>query len=458
MNSKRHIILFLTCSLFALSGDLFAQNQRADGYKSLWAKSGPKLEYGFKYSGGMGTFSSQHKPLAIYSPESEKTFFLYSGTTSADTSHLQIMVSYFDHKTRKVPRPVVVYDKMGVNDPQDNGSISIDSGGFIWVFISGRGRTRAGLVFKSRSPYSIDAFDEVFKGEIVFPQPWWMNDSCFMLMHTKVTRGREIYWTSSTDGKTFSTSQKLAGMGGHHQITNVFGNKLVSVFSYFPEGNLDKRTNIYFVQTEDFGKSWKTIDNKILTTPLTDIHSEALVRDYESEKKLVYLKDLNFDSDGNPVILALISRDFHPGPSGDPREWMVIHWRDNKWSFSKICESHHNYDMGPLYIEGNEWRMIAPTEEGPQANRTGGEVVLWTSTDDGLTWIKTRMVTSGSRWNNSYVRRPVNEHKDFYAFWTDGDPDKISESRLYFTNKECSKVWVLPYKMKKDFEKPGRIK
>ncbi len=151
MNFRRCIFLLMTCYLFVFSGDLSGQNQRADGYKGLWAKSGPPLEYGYKYSGGMGTFSSQHKPLAIYSPEAGKTFFVYSGTSSAEERHLQIMVSYFDHKTHKVPRPVVVYDKMGVNDPQDNATISIDSQGYIWIFISGRARTRPGLVYQKRS-------------------------------------------------------------------------------------------------------------------------------------------------------------------------------------------------------------------------------------------------------------------------------------------------------------------
>ena len=36
-----------------------------------------------------------------------------------------------------------------------------------------------------------------------------------------------------------------------------------------------------------------------------DVHSEALIKDYESEEKLVYINDLNFDSEGNPVILEL---------------------------------------------------------------------------------------------------------------------------------------------------------
>ena len=50
------------------------------------------------------------------------------------------------------------------------------------------------------------------------------------------------------------------------------------------------------------GKTWTTVDGKPIETPLTDKHSEALVKDYEAEGKLVYLNDLNFDEDGNPVM------------------------------------------------------------------------------------------------------------------------------------------------------------
>lgn len=458
MISKRNILLASGLILLLLPAVVSGQNERAPGYMSLWSKWGFPLEYGYKYSGGMATFSSQHKPLAIYSKECGKTFFVFNGTSSSRESHLQIMISYYDHKTKKVPKPVIVYDKQGVTDPQDNAAISIDSQGFIWIFISGRARTRPGLIFKSTLPYKIDSFEKILQDEMVFPQPWWMNDSCFMLMHTKVIRGRELYWTSSADGKTWLESRKLASMGGHHQITNATGNKLVSVFSYFPEGNMDKRTNIYFIQTEDFGRTWKTIDNKVLSTPITDIHSESLVKDYESEKKLVYLKDVNFDSEQNPVILALLSHDYRPGPAGNPREWMVIYWRENKWNFSKVCESGHNHDMGSIYIQGNDWRIIAPTGEGPQKEKTGGEIELWTSSDQGVTWTRKSEVTKNSKWNNSFVRRPLNANDNFFAFWADGDPDKISESRIYFTNKNCDKVWVLPYNMKKDFEKPLRIK
>jgi hypothetical protein len=455
---KKALPFLLVISLFAVSGEISGQNLKADGYKGLWFKFGPLLEYGYKYSGGLGTFSSYHEPIAIYSAEARKTFFVYNGTTRADESHLQVMISYFDHRSHKVPRPVIVYDKMGVNDPQDNASLSIDSNGYIWVFISGRERTRPGLVFKSNQPYSIESFDKIMEGEFEFPQPWWLKDSCFILMHTKVKIGRDIYWSSSTDGKSWTASQELAGMGGHFQISNVYSKKLVTVFTYFPGGNLDKRTNLYLLQTDDIGKTWKTVDNKIIETPLTDIHNEAIIKDYESENKLVYINDLTFDSNGNPVILAIISRDFRPGPAGDPREWMIIHWKDNKWNFSKVCESGHNYDMGSLFIIDDEWRIIGSTEPGPQKYGTGGEMALWISKDEGASWVKAINITTNSVRNNSYARRPVNAQKNFYCYWVDGDADKHSISQLYFTNEKCNGVWVLPYEMKKDFEKPVRIK
>lgn len=452
-NSQKILQLILLLFISQLT-DTYSQNSTVDGYKGIWFTLGQFSEYGDKYSGGLGTYTADHIPIAIYSSASDKTFFVYGGTTKASDKHLLIMISYFDHKTKMVPKPVIVYDKLGVNDPHDNAALSIDSNGYIWVFVSGRGTSRPGLLFKSTKPYSIESFDEILQGEMTYPQPWWVEDKGFIYMFTKYTKGRELYWSTSADGKTWSAHNKLAGIGGHYQVTNMHGNKLVSVFNYHPGGNVDKRTNIYAVQTEDMGKTWSSVGGEVLNLPLTEPINPALVRNYESEKKLVYINDLNFDRDGNPVILAIISNDFKPGPAGDPREWMVIHWKNNKWNFNKVCVSTHNYDMGSLYIEKDCWKIIGPTESGPQKFGTGGEIALWESKDEGLTWKKSRNITDKSIRNHSYVRRPLNAHEDFYAFWADGDADKFSESHLYFTNKLGDKVWELPFNMKGDFEKP----
>jgi hypothetical protein len=66
-------------------------------------------------------------------------------------------------------------------------------------------------------------------------------------------------------------------------------------------------------------------------------------------------------------------------------------------------------------------------------------------------------VTHDSPMNHNYVRRPVDAHPDFYAYWADGDPDKFSPSRLYFCNRAGDRVWRLPYDMSGDFAKPEPV-
>jgi hypothetical protein len=108
----------------------------------------------------------------------------------------------------------------------------------------------------------------------------------------------------------------------------------------------------------------------------------------------------------------------------------------------------HNYDMGSLYIEDDGvWRLIAPTEPGPQPHGTGGEIALWASHDQGKPGTRVRQLTTRSPRNHGYVRRPIHAHPDFYAFWADGNTDTMSESPLYFTNQTGTTVRRLPHTM-----------
>jgi hypothetical protein len=112
-----------------------------------------------------------------------------------------------------------------------------------------------------------------------------------------------------------------------------------------------------------------------------------------------------------------------------------------------IAVSDHNYDRGSLFMEGDLWRVMGPTGKAPQRYGTGGEVELWTSRDEGVTWRMEKQVTRGSRFNHSYVRRPEQASDPFAAFWADGSPASITESHLYFADREGNHVWELPYDM-----------
>ena len=111
--------------------------------------------------------------------------------------------------------------------------------------------------------------------------------------------------------------------------------------------------------------------------------------------------------------------------------------------------------MGSLYIERQDlWRIVAPTEVGPQRHGTGGEVAIWESDDQGRRWRKVRQVTRDSERNHGYVRRALTPHPDFYAFWADGNPDELSISRLYFTDRDGARVWRMPASMDAPSAKP----
>jgi hypothetical protein len=264
---------------------------------------------------------------------------------------------------------------------------------------------------------------------------------------------------TSVDGVKWSEPKKLAfAMQGHYQISWPWKEKLGTAFDVHPPPlGLNERTNLYYMETHDFGGSWKTVDGRPVEPPLMDEKSAALVRDYRSEKRLVYLKDLNYDAAGRPVVVYVTSGGYQSGPKGGRRELTVARWTGTKWRYSTICETDHNYDHGSLYVEGNRWRFIGPAGAGPQPWSAGGEVEEWVTVDDGVTWERTRALTSGSRFNHTYVRRPLNAHPDFYAFWADGDALAESESSLYFANSK-GEVFRLPFKMKAGFEKPQKVR
>ena len=265
---------------------------------------------------------------------------------------------------------------------------------------------------------------------------------------------------TSPDGETWSKPENLSYFGqGHYQISWLNNEKLATAFNFHPAPlGLNARTNLYYMETTDMGKSWLTVGGIKLDTPITTTQSRCVVRDYQAEGQLVYLKDLNYDRDGNPVIMYLTSRGFESGPKNDPRTWNTAHWTGDKWQIYPITTSDSNYDFGSLYIEpGGVWRMIGATGSGPQPYNPGGEIQMWVSTDQGTTWIMTKQLTKDSKMNHTYPRRPYQAHPDFYALWADGNARQPSESSLYFTNREGSHVWRLPPKMNSDVQSPEMV-
>lgn len=453
MRSTLLITLLLTFAFCATAQT--KNNQTIPGYKGIWFTLGQFSKHGDKYSGGLGTYTAHHMPMAIYAPAVDKTFFVYGGTTGEDDKYLLCMIGSFDHKRKSVSLPVVVHDKGGVDDPHDNPSIMIDGDGYIWVFVSGRNTRRMGYKYKSLKPYDISSFEQLTEEVMTYPQPMFIEGKGYFHFFTKYTGVRELYFETSADGKSWTDDLKLAGIknpryekSGHYQVSNHAGERIFTFFNWHPNGNVDKRTNVYYMETRDFGKTFQTIDAETLSLPVEEIASPGRVIDYESKGKNVYLCDAIADASGNPVCLYVISDGHEPGPENGVREWMVLFRQGNKWIERKVGESDHNYDMGSVFIDGNTWRVIAPTEPGPQPHGSGGEVVVWESADEGMHWNQIKSITQDSQRNHNYVRRVVNGKSPFVYFWADGDPNQFSPSYLYFADKNGS-VYQLPYHLDK---------
>ncbi|PTX92141.1 hypothetical protein DB346_24665 [Verrucomicrobia bacterium LW23] len=475
---------------------------RTDGYRGIWYALGFRFEYGDKYSGGLGTYTANHVPMAEYAPAVNRTYFTYGGTTGPERRELVIMAGSYDHGTRNVPRPVALYLDVAVDDPHDNAALRVDESGHIWVMKSGRGTKRPGLVFRSTKPHSLDEWELVSVHEFTYPQIWkrWLPvpgtsgvpgtrnvpaSDGFFLMLTRYTSqpgkgpARNLFCQkSSGGGREWGDVQRLADFGGHYQTSGQWierdaegkptgRGKVCTFFNYHPGSDVDKRTNLYFMQTTDEGKTWTTACGHPLELPLKQILNDALVINYEAQGRCMYTCDLTFDKHGNPLLLCIISRKGEPGPAGGDREWTVLHWQPGPgtpaWKTHVVAVSDHNYDMGSLIVVGDEWRIIGPTDKAPQQWGTGGEMALWISrapdAQGNRTWTRESAITGeksvlgqASEFNHSYARRALGaaEPTEFAAFWADGHPGHLTRSQLYVCDSTGAQVLRLPYNMPGD--------
>lgn len=423
-------------------------------------------EYVYKYSGGLGTYCAKHRPFAIYSAESQKTFFCYGGVRQNDSRHLVHMVSCFDHVTGTVPQPTILLDKK-TNDAHDNPVIALDQRGHIWIFSTSHGRARPSFVHRSVRPFDVAEFRQVNPTFELDGKRAPLDNFSYMQIWDNPNAGptgfsafftrygdpakRTIGFMSTRDGVHWDRWQRLAAIEeGHYQISGRGKTKIGTMFNFHPkEKGLNWRTNLYYLESRDDGRSWQTVDGALISPPIINAENPALIRNYQSEGLNVYLKDIQYDDSDHPILLYLTSKGYQSGPQNNPRTWTIARWTGFKWEYSETTTSDNNYDFGELWIENETcWHLIAPTEPGPQLFNPGGEIAHWYSFDQGKNWIKQKRMTRNSSRNHTYVRRVLNAHPDFVAFWADGHGRKPSESRLYYANASGI-VFELPTSLNK---------
>ncbi len=428
----------------------FSTSQRDDVYQVV------------KYSGNLATYTAKHRPMAVYSQTSNKTYFTYgSGVGNVtEARNLGIYVGCFDHISDKlcVPHPLTIkgLNSNGevtevVDDPHDNASILVDENNYVWVYVAGRGTARQMEIYRSVFPGMHNAFINMTNTElsnlsseerkISYPQPWLVGSTSGqkqrVMVHTRYTNGRELYF------KLPGQKSQLMVQGGHYAVSHAKGNHIVIAYNSHafegkPAGYVDNRSNLYFMESKDGGATWNNSTNPLsaLSLPLVKDNSETKIKQYfygssDSRTRLVYMKDIKIGDDGKVRILYVTSTTPDAGDPSANRELVIATKSGTSWSFETVrSDVNHNYSTGFISDDGN--RLVFPFYK-PGVNRqdsAGGTIYRGSRSGSNWSWTEISACSYLNQ-NHNYVRDVHNGKGDFQYIWAQGD-GMDRDNNLYF--------------------------
>lgn len=383
------------------------------------------------YGGGHATYCAWTRPMAVYAPSQEKTFFVFGNADNAPT------ISFYDHKTRQLAHAVTVASNPDM-DAHKNPHLLIDEDGFLYIFY--RAHCTPTYLMKSVRPFDISQWKDM--GVVVerssYPQPWQLKrGEIIVLYRGGATHDATQSYVKSTDGG--ATWSKPIHIVTPHPKNGIYAVSIAEVGSYprkvhmawsLTRGDWWQRYHVFYAYSDDGGTTWKRSDGSTYALPITEETSERIFESAVPDRG-VWLKDIQLDSHGTPYILFNDSNTLTY-----ETVLRVAVCRKGKWEFSQIATSDHPYDDGAMVIlSDDDIRVYAPTTVS-QPHLDGGEIEEWRSTDGARTWTNTKHLTSGSRFSHNHVKTVFNHQKgDFRVFWNYGDasyPPATKDVDLYF--------------------------
>jgi hypothetical protein len=423
-------------------------NATTGRYRGIWyccgqANTLPGKTY--VYSGPMATYCAWHRPMAVYSPVVDATFFVFGNEENAAS------IGRYDHGSGQFSEPLV----LGVNpdgDAHRNPTLLIDEEDHLFVFYGAHNHPTK--VLRSRNPLAIGEW--VSRAEIPetsYPQPWQLQPGELFVTYRGGGAREGTPWRfrhSMDDGRSWSDGAELAFFpecaiyGVSIAETGRFPRKVHFTWSRLGGGTEEeirdkhlwaRRYNVYYACSDDGGHSWKRSDGSVYDLPIEEESAEKV---YDCGQHGVWLKDIQLDPEGNPCILFIDAE-----VSTYEGQWKLARHAGGAWTVSDIATSDHMYDDGGLAILGeDDYRVYAPTTAS-QPHEDGGEIEAYRSIDAGKTWTHTQSLTSGSTYSHNNVKVVWNHERqtsrDFTVMWSYGDsvePPETREVELYTYGEE----------------------
>jgi hypothetical protein len=372
-----------------------------------------------QYHTPAATYYTCNRPKAVrYEGIHDRTYFVY-GDFSRDP-----VIRYFDHDTKELSPAMLPGQTPLPHDAHGNPSILIDESGYIYVFYGTHGHPIR--MRKSLGPESIDEWsgEHVIDAAASYPQPFMLDPSTIVLSYRRDDLLQTRSWSFET-----STDGGLTWSGYNHLIyaheAAIYGISEVGiedpVRSYHLAFNpfnyqTNHYPNIYYIHSDDGMTTFKTRDGIDLGVPPYTLSEADLV--FDSGDLSSHINDLVLDGEGNPYIL------FNVGPwnaieVAGPGEWRAARHNGSEWETSHIAPCDHLFDRGCLVRrQGMPLRAYLPVAED---GHDGGEILEYSSHDNGCTWELTGLVTDGSEYSHNYAVSVRNAHPDFETMWSYGN-------------------------------------
>lgn len=381
------------------------------------------------------------------------------------------MLSWFDHSTGWVRRPVVIHDR-DTNNAHFNASLAVDEAGYIYVFANSHGlggldhspqalARRESVVYRSIGPHDPSVFEVLRRDNFSYSQPWPRPGGGLLWLHTRYQQvgdgvRRVLYYGLCADAAgAWQPTRLVDAHAGSYQVSWSDGARVLTAFDVHPsEIGVDARSGLHVLEIDlTSGQVTNHAGNPVQPPVLEP--GKVVLREHAGS--LVYLKDIAFDDDGSVAILYLTAAGPEPGPDGGPRTWRVVYRAagQTQWRDVVVGTSDHNYDHGILTLDGSRWTVTGPMDPGPQEHATGGTVITRVSADAGHSWSTVARVPTSTR-NHTYVRKPYGASSSFWALWTDGHALAPSPSSLYFAGED-GEVVCLPTEFDGEWAAPERV-